>query len=173
MSKTIARAYVKALLELGDSKQWLDALKSLVELVSTPELQAALNAPVVDQKQLAACLKTFCIDQHVDGLIDILAQHRRLALINSIYQLFIEELQKQHGVQKAEMTTAMPLTEALQKSISASLATDQGRLEVSYQVNPDLLAGGVLRIGDQVIDGSLQTQLKQLRTQLRNQQIVV
>jgi F-type H+-transporting ATPase subunit b len=64
------------------------------------------------------------------------------------------------------VTSAVPLTEAEQASIRADLAARAGSAEVSFQVDPQIMGGLVVRAGDRVIDGSVAGQLEQLRQTL-------
>ncbi len=68
---------------------------------------------------------------------------------------------------EAEVTSALPLTEAERKTVSTDVFAKMGAdVKVSYSVNPEILGGLIVRVGDKVVDGSIASQIENLRQSL-------
>lgn len=102
------------------------------------------------------------------NLFRLLRQKRRLALGPSIASYFGEIWDAERGVVRAELRTAVAVPEERQEQIAADLALrgGGGTVMLTSTVDPELLGGAVVRVGDRLIDGSTRTRLRALRAQL-------
>jgi F-type H+-transporting ATPase subunit delta len=102
------------------------------------------------------------------NFIRVVAHHDRLELIPLIHDLAVREAERRLGQRRVQVTSATELSsetlEAIRNSMATALST-QPILET--RVDPSLLGGMTIRVGDTVYDGSLKTQVKQLRVRLR------
>jgi F-type H+-transporting ATPase subunit delta len=97
-----------------------------------------------------------------------LIERRRTGLIEDIADGFREAVLAEKGIVVADITTAEPLDKTMQAAVGERLGLMFGKtVELRLHTDPDIIGGLVAQIGDQVIDGSVQTRLRRLRTRLR------
>ncbi len=100
-------------------------------------------------------------------LTDLLLERRRLTTIPDIYEHFQSLLLKEKGIVIADVTTAVPLDAAGEKMIQQQLSELVGKeVEIRTQVDPAIIGGMVARIEDNLIDGSVSSQLRRLHERL-------
>ncbi len=167
---TQARPYAKALFvhalkgkRLVETLFWLEALGFLVREKSVETL---LKDPHVgDAKIKDACLKELktYLSETDENFLNLLVENKSFILLPFILDRYRElYLDKQHS-SAIEVSSAFPLTDAQKKALQAKLEKEnQGQVELTCHVNPELLGGIVLRKGDKVIDASIKGQLYQL-----------
>jgi F-type H+-transporting ATPase subunit delta len=173
-SLTIARPYAEAAFKLarerGALPAWSDALGRLaavasnrvaLELVGNPELTVAQVASVVADTagQLSPEQRNF---------VQVLAENERLAVLPEIAGQF-EALRNAHeGVLDAQVSSAFPLSEAQLAEIIGALQSKYGcQVKVGVSIDPDLIGGISIRIGDEVLDASVRGKLAQLASALK------
>lgn len=148
---------VAALVDLYDS-QVADAsgdtpFKQLLSATSTHKNTASSDYPKV-----SAALKNF---------ISQLAQQERLALLPEVYEHFRRHKTRAQKQVDAYVTSAYPLTDTQRALFQTRLAASLNAEVVLHEsVDPSLLAGATIKIGDKVVDDSMRGKLKQLKTQL-------
>lgn len=102
------------------------------------------------------------------NFIRVVAHHERLELLPLIYQLAVEEVERRMGQRRVQVTSAIELSQQALDSIRNSMASALSTQPIlETRVDPSLLGGMKIRVGDTVYDGSLKTQVKQLRARLR------
>jgi F-type H+-transporting ATPase subunit delta len=101
--------------------------------------------------------------------IHLLFTHKREAHLSGVCRNFIEQYKKKSGVQEALIITAQTLTEDNKKKIHDYI-TDKfkAKIELSEKVDHNILGGFILRIEDQQINASIQSQLKKIKRELIN-----
>jgi F-type H+-transporting ATPase subunit delta len=101
----------------------------------------------------------------------LLAERDRLALVPGLAEAYRERLLEHQQIVRAEVTTAIPVSEDRRKAIADGLAAATGRtVTVTTRVDPSLIGGAVARIGSTVYDGSVARQLERLRDRLVEEQ---
>ena len=175
-STTAAIRYAKALFALAkeehrvtDIRGELDSLGSLLsendelrEALLTPlypvaERKAILDA-IADRGGLSPLMKNFCA-----YLID----QRRLIAYEAIREEFDRLADEDAGLVNAEVITASPLDERRKDRLRRALSERTGQeVRLTVTLDPSLIGGAVAKVGDLVFDGSLSTQLSQLRANL-------
>jgi F-type H+-transporting ATPase subunit delta len=172
--------YAKALFALAKESHLLDVMKKDMELLyqcihEIPELQYVIQSPVIKVSEKA---KLF--DESFRGaftpltvsFINMLLDRRREEYLMSIARYFLSSLQKDEGIQLAELITAMPLNEQLRKKIIQFIARKfNTEVELHESVDGKLIGGFVLRVGDQQIDASIASKLARIKTSLLNSQL--
>lgn len=100
--------------------------------------------------------------------LKLLSDRRRIMFLGAVCQRFLELQRKLKNIVLAEVTTAVPLTEAQQQSIRERVRdfTQASGVELQTSQDPTLLGGVIIKIGSQVIDLSLRGQLRRLALQL-------
>lgn len=181
-SDTIARRYAQALFTLGQEKGntapdlYGEALSSLADMVSaSPQLLAAFKTPVITQNEKRAVVTSLLdkmgksgADQTVRDFCLLLTEKDRLSLLGDIAVSFNKLLDASKGVVRGELTTAVPLSKVRQEESLATLEKQsKKKLVLRFEVDPNILGGIVLRIGDTVLDASLRAQLNSLRDTIK------
>ena len=97
----------------------------------------------------------------------VVVDHRRTVILPEIIERFKEVIRQRQGVAEAEVRSAVELSGAQKSAIVATLAKVTGkRVETTYALDPTLLGGAIVRIGDTVYDGSLRHRLNGMRAKL-------
>ncbi len=177
--KVVARRYAGALFSLG-KKQGAEALAGhgacLDELAGlmadAPALAQVLKSPVISidekKKVLSAIIEKLPADRTMRNFCFLLADKERLGALPEIAKWYGMLLDDANGVLRGRVITAIKLTPARQEEIREALKEKSGSdIELSFEVDPEILGGMVLAVGDRVLDSSLRAQLGALRENLR------
>lgn len=171
---TIARPYAQAAFEvaqkLSDLKGWADALLTLAEATSSPEVHAAITNTRVAKPQLESLmvglLGAQAKAQH-RNFIRVLIENQRLLVLPEIAAIFETLRSEAEKTVNVVVDSAFVLSAAQQEKIISSLRARTGReIKLVCKVNKELLGGIVIRAGDKVIDGSARTRLGEMATAL-------
>ena len=173
----VAARYAKSLLDLGKETGTLGAVKDDMDLLSktiaaSRELRLLLRNPIVKHDKKLAILNAIFggkVSDMTMRFFTILTQKNRESALESMGSEFLVQYNVLQGIQSAEVTSATPLT-AVSRLEIRKLVTQQTGLadvELSEKVDPDLIGGFVLRVGDQQIDGSVRTSLRKMRISLQ------
>ena len=168
------RRYAAAVADLarehGDWETWAGALETLALLTQDPGSVAALAAEDVGDDRFLQIMREAVPEAGPlqVNLFRLLRQKRRLALGPSIASYFSEIWDSERDVVRAELRTAVAVPEERREGIAADLAERRGggTVVLAATVDPELLGGAVVRVGDQLIDGSTRTRLRALRARL-------
>ncbi len=175
----VAQRYAHALFELGNEKgteeleQYAAALAALDRmLVEAPELDRLFRAPVItpDEKRrvLHELLDRIGAGDTVRRFCGLLADKERLPLLHDIMKSFTARLDEAKGLARGTLTTAVELDQKRRSALVARLEKQTGKtLVLEFEVDPAVLGGAVLRIGDRVLDASLRAQLDILRDTIK------
>ena len=174
---SIARRYAKALFSLavesGRVEPWANSLEALREAVNaSPDLRDVLSNPVYSKEQrraiveqLAAALK---LDAEPANLLFLLGDRNRLAYLAAVVDTFRELADRHLGRLRARVTSAVKLDDQAAQAIADELSRKHGaQILLDRAVDPALLGGVVAQVGSLVYDGSVRTQLEDLRKQLK------
>lgn len=177
ISGSIGRRYAKALFGLAVDQNrvepWADGLRALKAAVEgSPELRDVLQNPVYTRELrravAAKLVEALRLDAEPANLLYLLADRNRLAYLDGIADYFGELADAKLGRVRARVVTATPADAAALDAISASLgAATKATVLVQHAVDPAIIGGVVAQIGSIVYDGSLRTQLEQLKTTLK------
>ena len=103
----------------------------------------------------------------IGSLLSVLIRRGRIALIAQIAAAYGDLVDDRAGIAKARITTAVPLPDAQRASVVGRLEKTTGkRIEAEFAVEPTLLGGATVQVGDHLVDASLRAQLDALRDQL-------
>ena len=171
-SKT-ANRYAKALLELSLEKGNLDAVNGNMQVLSdtineSADLRSLIKNPTVKEEEkntifTALFGKTF--DADTMNFISLLTKNKRTEILPEITQQFITQYRANKNIVTAEVTSATELDEEQKKSIIALLKHD-GEVEMVETINPALIGGFIVKVGDKQIDASIATKFKNLRKEI-------
>ena len=135
------------------------------------ELRTFLASPAVSveakHEVLEKIVKRLGTSKIIRNFLFVIADHRRTHLIPEIIAAFQQVLRQRKGVAEAEISSAVELSAAQKKELAATLARLTGKkIEPKYSLDPALLGGAVVRIGDTIYDGSLRSRLNEMRARL-------
>jgi F-type H+-transporting ATPase subunit delta len=173
----VAARYAKSLLDLGKEMGTLDSVKEDMDLLSktmaeSRELRLLLRNPIVKHDKKLAILNAIFNGKVSDmtmRFFTILTEKNREAALESMGTEFQVQYNAMQGIQMAEVTSATPLT-AISRLEMRKLVTQQTGLtevELTEKVDPELIGGFVLRVGDNQIDDSVRTSLRNMRISLQ------
>lgn len=174
----IARRYAHALFALGGNAgaQALEAHgRCLLDLTGMmreqPKLAQTLKSPAIgiaDKKAvLATLLGRLGADATMKNFCFLLADKKRLGSLGRITECYGQMLDEANGVKRGRVTTAIQLTPAKQAALRDALQRKAGgKMELTFAIDPEILGGMVLAVGDKVLDSSLRAQLGNLRKSL-------
>lgn len=173
-SETIARNYAEALFELGERTGQSEGYADLIDAVAaavetTPGVQAVLMSPRVPKSEkarlLAAALQG--APREFVLFIQALVRRNRQQLLREIAAEYHALLDIKFDRVRAGVTLARPANEALQRDITSALSRQLGKQVIpSFTVDPEILGGTIVRIGERIHDGSLRRRMVKLRRQL-------
>jgi F-type H+-transporting ATPase subunit delta len=176
MIDILVKRYAKALLTLGQEegqiREYGQELRSFVQLLEEAgESGAALTSPFFPKDQrgqaLAAILDKAGLSLTVNNFLNLLHRKGRLSLLAPIVEAYAKLLDEAEGVIRGTLTTATPLSDSQLSAIKGALNTMSGaKVELEVKIDPTIIGGLVARLGDLVVDSSLQTQLRLLETKL-------
>jgi F-type H+-transporting ATPase subunit delta len=177
LTGSIARRYAKALFTLasegGRVEAWSDALQTLKAAVEgSPDLRDVLSNPVYSREQRRAIVERLAsalsLDREPTNLLYLLAERNRLGHLAGLVDTFRDLADAHLGRVRARVTSAVPLDPAAVSAIAEKLAAaTHAKVIVDRAVEPALLGGVVAQVGSVVYDGSLRTQLEDLRQALK------
>ena len=173
----VAAQYAEAALDLasavgGDVADAVGRDLLLINQLIEKDRQFAtvLELPSVNAEEKKELLKTVLKGKVHDltlQLLDLLADKRRLEILGPLEHSYREMLNAKNNLVSASLVSSEKLSDEAVANIKARLTEHLGkRLELDVQVDPSLIGGVVLRLGDQVIDGSLKGQLKAIEKAL-------
>lgn len=171
---TTARPYAQAAFEeaqkLADLKGWSEALVSLAEAISHPEVRAVITSPRVAKSKIESLMDGLMGGQaktQQRNFVRILVDNQRLLLLPEIVALFESLRAEAEKTVNVVVDSAFELSAAQQEKIISSLKARMGReIKLVCKINKELLGGVVIRAGDKVIDGSARTRLGEMANAL-------
>jgi F-type H+-transporting ATPase subunit delta len=174
MAGAAAKRYARAIFELAREEsqleEWSRHIATVGEMLSVPEVQAVMANPTISiQERQAAIASLLDSPAGPEGvnLGKLLVGAGRLDEVAGIEEEYNRLVDEAAGRVSAIATTAVELSSEDYEGLTRSLSRQLGReVRLTAAVDPAVLGGLVLRLGDHVIDASLASRLQQLRRQL-------
>ncbi len=173
---SIGRRYAKALLQIGVATKSFDALgreldRAADTISRSPELKNALENPIFPTHKrrlvLEELARRLALSASVRNLLLLLLDKGRIAALPDIARAHRELVDEQAGRARATVTSAAPIDPTTEGRLKAALEKQTGKAVIlDKRVDASLIGGLVAQVGDLVFDGSLKTQLEQLRQDL-------
>ena len=168
-SKRYAQAVFQIALERKELDKWQSYLKAMGAVLGDPQLSSLLENPKVPFGQKQDILRQVLagVGPLAMNLAFLLVAKNRLSMLGDIGVEYGHLVDAHQGRAHAEITTAVPLEEADRRTLEAKLAEAiKKQIVLTARVDAGIVGGLVVRIGDQLIDGSVHTRLQQLKRSL-------
>ena len=175
-SSAAARRYARALFALAEETGAIEQIRGEIARIAAlfdadRALRDALFRPLHPVAERRAVLRSLCerlsLAPIVRNFFAYAIDQRRLVDFDAIRTEYEQLADAAAGLVKARVTAAAPLDDAQRSRLQSALAARTGRnVELEVSIDPALIAGAVATVGNVVFDGSLRTQLQQLRDTL-------
>lgn len=175
INQTIARRYAQALMALGQEEgslsQYGEELAAVTKVLATPELMEVLSNPIYPEETrsgiISQVLTKMKLSKMVENFISLLQDKGRIGYVESINDYFQHLVDEANNVKRATITTAVEVGDQVTAQIKATLEEMTGKSVILQVKNdPDIIGGVIAQVGDLTLDGSVKTQLKNLKESL-------
>ena len=171
---TTARRYAEAAFELaqrdGNVDAWLSQLSTVAQVVADPQLVHHLEDPHVPLDKRTAVMHEMLgpgMLPQVGNLLALALRRRRLESMPQVASEFRRLYNKRAGIVQATATSALALDNTELAALTKRLEQMTGaKIELETKVDPSILGGILVRIGDTLYDGSVRGRLERLRSRL-------
>ena len=168
-----AKRYAQAVFDIaqasGATQEWDEQLSMIAQAAGIPEFIALMQAPEITPEERSKALEGVLpsLSDQARNLLLLLARNRAVGVLPQVYDRFQELIDAAQGVVRVQVSSAIELTDDDQKRVTDQLSASLGRdVRLTTTVDPELLGGLVIRVGDRVIDGSARQRLSSLRGSL-------
>ncbi|HKH84000.1 MAG TPA: F0F1 ATP synthase subunit delta [Gemmatimonadales bacterium] len=173
-TETIARNYAEALFELAGRSGQADRYADLIDAVaaaiqSTPKVNAVLMSPRIPKAEKARFLGAALKGAPRDFVLWLQAvvKRGRQGILREVAAEYLRLVDQQQNRVRASVTLAKEPDEKLRRTIEDQLSRQMEKQVIAaYLVDPEILGGAIIRVGDRVLDGSVRRRLTKLRRQL-------
>ena len=172
---TIARPYAEALFSVaqgtGESLEgWRTAVDELANLMSHPQVADVVADPNLDHAQVFGLLTGMMkgtVPAAGINFLKLLIEKHRMPAVFRVRRTFDELWQHENKLLPVEITSAIELDKKTVKQIGDRIGEETGqKIELSEHVDPDILGGLIVRVGNSIIDSSIRARLHSLRKQV-------
>ncbi len=178
MAKRVSSIYGNALFDLAKEENRVDAFFEEIQqlkqiLTENQELLVLLNHPEIRKREkidLVQAIFSRRVSEEVLGFLCIIVEKDRHRDLPEILDHLIGQMKQYKKIGTATVISAIELTARQKKKLETRLleTTSYRSFEMDYQVDPAILGGLIIRIGNRVLDSSLKTQIDRLSRQLSN-----
>ena len=171
-----ALRYAKAALSLAKEKNVTEEVNKDMGLIartiaSSEDLQSVLKSSVINPNSKKDILtEVFAgINGVTSGIFDVLVENNRLGILPLVAWNYTQLFNEMNNIQVAKVTTAVPLTPALEEKIQAKVKELTGNeAKIQNLVDESILGGFILRVGDLQYNASIASQLRNLKREFKN-----
>jgi F-type H+-transporting ATPase subunit delta len=173
-TETIARNYAEALFDLagrsGEADRYADLIDAVAAAIqSTPKVNAVLMSPRIPKAEKARFLGAALKGAPRDFVLWLQAvvKRGRQGILREIAAEYLRLVDRQENRVRASVTLAKEPDEKLRRTIEDQLSRQMDKQVIAaYLVDPEILGGAIIRVGDRVLDGSVRRRMTKLRRQL-------
>ena len=174
--KSASLQYANALADVALAQGAADAaLKQLGEFAAvfgvSAELRNFLTSPAVPREAKHDVIEKIAgrigAGKIIRNFLFVVADHQRTHILPEIVASFQDVIRQRQGIAEAEISSAIELSAAQKKRLAQTLERLTGKkIEARYSLDPALLGGAVVRVGDTIYDGSVRSSLNEMRARL-------
>ncbi len=170
----IAQVYARSLFEVATERDQLDDVRDQIgqfadALDDSRELQTFFFSPYFSTEEKKQGLGKAVVDADptVRNFLELLVENHRMPAIFRVRRELDRLWQESHQLLPVQITSAVELDEAVVKRIGDEIGRQTGRtVELTATVDPGVIGGIVLRVGNSILDASIRTRLERLRKQV-------
>jgi F-type H+-transporting ATPase subunit delta len=170
----IAEVYARSLFEVAQEHDKLDVVREQLgafadALAEDRELSVFFFSPYFSTQEKQDGLKRVVVDadETVVNFLELLIEKHRMPVLFRIRREYDTMWERENKVLPVEITSAIELDEDIVKQLGDRISEQTGRqVELSSRVEPDILGGIVVQVGNAVLDASVRNRLEQLRRQV-------
>ncbi len=175
MSRAAIR-YAKAILDIAQTSGKADAvnndMKSIVNAVSeSTDLKDFLTSPIIKiEVKKSALSEIFSnVEKETNSLFHLLFENKRFEILEAIAIQYNKLFDESNGIEVAKVTTAFPITAELETKVLAKIAEfSNKKITIQNIVDPAIIGGFILRVGDQQYNASVASKLSELKREFAN-----
>ncbi|MFB0934535.1 MAG: F0F1 ATP synthase subunit delta [Propionivibrio sp.] len=175
-SVTIARPYAQAIFRLARESrhlaEWSERLQRLAMIARDPEMAAFVRNPKFSSRQVSELFLSIAGEsgnKETVSFVTLLAENERLEILGEISEIFEQLKSDDEGVKVALITSAFPLEDSQLTLLMSQLEEHFGsRLQSQVEVDPSLIGGVRVAVGDQILDASVRGKLDAMAAALKN-----
>ena len=181
MAKLVSKTYAGALFSVGKEEGLTDVLYQEAQFVreawreNEDLAKLAADPQIIKEDKMEFLSRVFesRVSPQMAGLLMTAAKKDRLKDIPAILDEFIELVRADRKIGRAQVVSAVPLSDAWKEKVEARLKETTGfaSIDMEYVVDPEIIGGVRIRVGDRIMDSSLKTQLANMTRELK--QIVI
>lgn len=170
-NKLVSERYAQALLELvSDNLSKEDILKELLDItesvIGSGDLNKVMTSPVIsddEKKNVISKLFENTTNKVILNFLKLLIDKNRFSMLESITKEYKNKINRLNNLLSINVTSAIDLTEDEKSAIKDKLSNILNKnIELEWATNPDIIAGLVFEVGDNIIDNSLRHKLQDL-----------
>jgi F-type H+-transporting ATPase subunit delta len=170
----ISRVYARSLFQVATEHDKLDTIREQLDAFAdavseSRDLSTFLFSPYFSTEEKKEGLHKAVVDADPEfvNFLEVLAENHRMPVIYRIRRDFDAMWEDAHKLLPVDVTSAFELDERIVKSIGDRIGEQTGRkVDLNAHVDPDILGGIVLRVGNSVLDASIKNRLNRLRRQI-------
>lgn len=175
-TRTIARPYAEAVFKLAKSQndlaRWSDMLQLAAAVATDENIRSLIGNPKVSSRKLSELFLDICggsVNEEGRNFILLLAENGRLEILPEVSELY-EQLKTHHeGVLDANVISAFAMSDAQLRDLVADLEVKfRRKIEAKVSVDPELIGGVIVEIGDEVLDASVRGKLEAMAVALKS-----
>jgi F-type H+-transporting ATPase subunit delta len=173
----IGYRYAKSLFDLAKEKQILEDVREDMALIhqvciENRDFLVMLKSPLINGDKKLKVLRSIFSKKFTSDftqlLMDIIVKKGREKFLDYVAKSFLQLYDIEKHIQRGKLISAKPLSNEQVEQIKAEVAKETGdTFELEMEVDPSLIGGFVLKIGDKLFDGSIATSLRQLKQDFR------
>ncbi len=180
LNKSVARRYAEAFFSIAQDNNKIDEyqqelekiVQAIKELDSLKEYLDHLLIPAKDKKEIISQIFAASISSVTLNFLLMVIDKKREAYIELIVEEYQDLADESRNIAKAQLISAHEVSEQEVKSLAEKLSASTGKtVQLKQSVDPALIGGVKIRIGDQIIDGTVAKKLEMLRLQLKQAKI--
>ncbi|GGE28431.1 ATP synthase subunit delta [Pullulanibacillus camelliae] len=176
MSEIVAKRYAGALFEVAKERGTIDAVEKQLALVNqvvtdNEDLRKMLYIPRISRENKKQVMEEIFKDEvnnEVLNLLKVLIDQRRESILNDLQTAYVDIANEYRGIVDVFVTSASPLdTEEENKLIQTFGKLYDKKLRLQVNIDPEVIGGVLVRIGNRLYDGTLSGKLKRFRQELK------
>ncbi|AHM55692.1 ATP synthase subunit delta, sodium ion specific [Peptoclostridium acidaminophilum DSM 3953] len=175
MAELVARRYAGALFEVGLEENKLDSFEQELEVIAAAfsenkEFSDIFKAPMVPKEEKKSLIENIFKGKASDetvNFIKILIDKDRISVLDEISTEFAKLVNEHNNIEEAVAVSAVPIAEDKLEALKVQLAKVTGKsIKIKNEINPSVMGGILVRIGNEEIDGTVKGRLDRLKDEL-------